>query len=145
MLNLKDLTLNIRARVAQVPTMQTMRDLPVDKKIGKQKYGNVKTEIGGIKFDSKAEAKRWTYLAMLQNAKEIKDLELQVPYELIPRQTSSNGKIVRSCSYIADFRYRAKDGRIVVEDVKGAVTPEFRIKRKLMLQVHGVDIVEIKS
>ena len=76
MLNLQDLPLNIRARAAQVPTMQTMRDLPVDKKIGKQKYGNVKTEIGGFKFDSKAEAKRWAYLSMLQKAKEISKANL---------------------------------------------------------------------
>jgi hypothetical protein len=32
------------------------------------------------------------------------------------------------------------DSKTVVEDVKGASTPEYRIKRKLLLQVHGIEV-----
>jgi hypothetical protein len=33
----------------------------------------------------------------------------------------------------------------VVEDVKGAVTAEYRIKRHLMASVHGIEIREIRA
>jgi hypothetical protein len=47
--------------------------------------------------------------------------------------------------YLADFVYLTKEGARVVEDVKGAVTPEFRLKRKLMLHVHKIEVQEVRS
>jgi hypothetical protein len=35
-------------------------------------------------------------------------------------------------------------GQTVVEDVKGMATDVYRIKRKLVLAVHGVDVQEIR-
>ena len=64
--------------------------------------------------------------------------------KLMPPQRPSGGW-ERETKYLADFAYRTKDGTIVVEDVKGAVTPEFRLKRKLMLHVHGIEVQEIRS
>ncbi len=46
---------------------------------------------------------------------------------------------------LADFVYVDANGRQVVEDVKGAVTPEFRLKRKLMLWRHGIEVKEVRS
>ena len=40
-----------------------------------------------------------------------------------------------------DFVYQ-EDGHTVVEDCKGFRTPEYRIKKKLMLWVHGIKIRE---
>ena len=49
----------------------------------------------------------------------------------------------RKCEYIADFVYTDKDGNTIVEDAKGVRTPEYKIKRKLMLYRHGIKIKEV--
>ena len=51
--------------------------LKTKKKKKKSKYKAVKTEINGIKFDSKKEARRYKELKILEKADEIKSLELQ--------------------------------------------------------------------
>lgn len=102
------------------------------------KYNNRLTVVDGITFDSKKEAKRYRELKLLERGKEISELELQVSYELIPKQKGE-----RSVSYIADFRYKDRDGEVVVEDAKGVRTQVFIIKKKLMLWVHGIRIKEV--
>ncbi len=103
----------------------------------KNKYRNTKVTVDGIEFDSKREVKRYTELKLLERTGEISDLQMQVKYELIPKQKGE-----RSCSYIADFVYNEK-GETIVEDTKGMRTPEYVIKRKLMLYIHGIKIKEI--
>ncbi len=136
---------NLQARVAGRRTTAEMRDAPAERAKRGQKYGNTKVVDAGITFDSKAEHKRWQYLVLLQRAREISGLQLQVPFELIPAQVSPSGKKERPTVYLADFVYLTKEGTRVVEDVKGAVTPEFRLKRKLMLHVHGIEVKEVRS
>jgi hypothetical protein len=99
------------------------------------KFGNRKTVVDGITFDSKAEAARYGVLKILQAAGVVANLRLQVPYVL-----TVNG--VKVCRYVADFVY-VLDGREVVEDVKGVKTREYSLKRKLMLAVFGIEIQEI--
>lgn len=137
--------LDLRRRTADRPTAKAMRDAPVERQKRGQKYGNTKVKDGDQVFDSKAEHRRWQYLVLLQRAGEITELRRQVPFELISGQARPSGGRERPTVYIADFVYRAKDGKFVVEDVKGAVTPEFRLKRKLMLWRHGIEIKEIRS
>lgn len=137
--------LDLRQRSAGTRSLADMRDAPAERKKRDQKYGNTKVVDGGLKFDSKAEHKRWQYLALLERAREIRDLRMQVPFELIPAQQAPSGKKERATVYLADFVYVTKEGATVVEDVKGAVTPEFRLKRKLMLQVHGIEVQEVRS
>lgn len=105
------------------------------------KYGNRKTEIDGILFDSKKEASRYLDLKLMQQAGEISDLRMQVKYELVPPQKGET-RNERAISYIADFVYGEK-GKPVVEDVKGHRTKEYIIKRKLMKWVHGIEVKEI--
>lgn len=136
---------DLQARTAGARTPAQMRDAPAEKARRSQKYGNTKVVDGGITFDSKAEHKRWQYLVLLQKAREISDLQLQVPFVLIPAQVAPSGKKERATVYIADFAYVTSAGIRIVEDVKGAVTPEFRLKRKLMLHVHGIEVREIRS
>jgi hypothetical protein len=136
---------NIQARVAGRQSMTHMRDHPAERQKRNQKYGNSKVTDAGITFDSKAEHKRWQYLSMLESAGEILNLRLQVPFVLIPAQVSPSGKKERPTLYLADFVYLDATGAQVVEDVKGAVTPEFRLKRKLMLHVHGIEVKEVRS
>ena len=108
------------------------------------KYRNKKVRIGDLAFDSKKECSRYLELSTLQKAGKIKDLKLQVPFELIPAQRDPETKkvIERACAYVADFVYW-QDGKMVVEDTKGFRTPDYIIKRKLMLWVHGIRISEI--
>ena len=101
------------------------------------KYNNRKmTAPDGQKFDSVKEYHRWGCLRLLERAGAIKDLKRQVKYELIPRIGDQ-----RACTYIADFTYM-EDGKLVVEDVKGIKTDAYKIKKKLMLWVHGIRIKE---
>lgn len=100
------------------------------------KYNAIKTEIDGYVFASRREANRYAELKILEKAGEIKDLELQPVYPCLV-----NGKLV--CKYIADFRYKLSSGREVVEDAKGAKTPVYRLKNKLVNALYGVVIVEV--
>ncbi len=120
----------------------------------KNKYRNKKAEIDGITFDSIKEAKRYEQLKLLEQAGEITNLQRQVKYILIPSQRDIStytktgrekpGKVIeRECAYYADFVYTDKDGTLVVEDTKGMRTSDYKIKRKLMLYVHGIRITEI--
>lgn len=108
------------------------------------KYHSVKLAYDGEIFDSKKELNRYIELIDRLNCGEINTLQRQVKYELIPKMRDENGKAVRACSYKADFTYHDNvTGKDVVEDVKGYRTPEYRIKRKLMLMVHGITVQEV--
>lgn len=119
----------------------------------------------GITFASKEECNRYEYLKAQERAGEIQSLRRQVVYELIPAQYAESGQtysrgahagekkrgrlIERAVSYVADFVY-VRDGKEVVEDVKGYTLTKdsryqiFIIKRKLMLHIHGISVVEVK-
>ena len=113
--------------------------------VGKRsKYSNRKTVVDGEKFDSLAEARRYQQLKLMLQVGEIAGLERQVSYEIIPKQMKYDGSAERACVYKADFSYR-RAGKLIVEDVKGMRTKEYVIKRKLMLHVHGIEIVEVKA
>ena len=108
------------------------------------KYGNQKTIIDGITFDSKKEALRYAELKLLARAGAISALELQKEFELIPTQRIGKKVVERAVIYKADFYYYdRKTGKYVVEDTKGVRTKEYIIKRKLMLYVYGIKIIEI--
>lgn len=107
-----------------------------------QKYRNKKITIDGITFDSRKEANRWMELKLLERAGEITDLQRQVKYELIPSQRIKGKVVERPCKYVADFVYK-ENGKTIVEDTKGVRTEGYIIKRKLMLQVHGIMIREV--
>lgn len=95
------------------------------------KYHNKKTMVDGIKFDSKAEAKRYMELKLLLKAKKIAQLELQPKFELLPKYTNNKGEKIRAIIYKADFSY-CQNGKKIVEDVKGYETKEFKLKKKLL-------------
>ena len=102
------------------------------------KYGNKRTDG----YASKREAKRAAALKIMAASGAITDLREQVPYLLVPKAVDSGGRVIeRAAHYIADFVY-LRDGTEVVEDCKGMRTPEYVLKRKLMLMVHGIRITE---
>jgi hypothetical protein len=81
-------------------------------------------------------------LSLLERAGAIADLQRQVKFELIPSQRVDGKVAERPCTYVADFVYQ-EGGKTVVEDTKGFKTKDYIIKRKLMLQVHGIRIREV--
>lgn len=109
------------------------------------KYNAKKVKVDGIEFDSKKEAQRYRELKVLEKEGHIKELRLQVPYEVIPKQ-GYKGKTIRSTKYVADFVY-IRDGEIIAEDVKGlrhgAAYNLFIVKKKLMLLNYGIFVEEI--
>tara|TARA_R100001015_G_scaffold9844_1_gene3860 strand:- start:871 stop:1245 length:375 start_codon:yes stop_codon:yes gene_type:complete len=106
-------------------------------KRSRSKYGNKKTTIHGITFDSKWESERYLYLKSLEKAGRIKDLELQPRYNILVNDQ-------KICAYVADFKYNKEnaDGiwEHIVEDAKGVETPEFKLKKKLMKAVFDIEI-----
>ena len=108
----------------------------------RSKYGSKKTIVDNIKFDSKWEAERYGQLKAMERAMFIRDLELQVPYDIVVND-------VKICRYFEDFRYKKESNHTitndeyyveVVEDAKGFETPEFKLKKKLMKAVFNIDI-----
>ena len=99
------------------------------------KYGNRRTVVDGLTFDSAKEARRYGELKLLERAGQITALELQPAFRLVV-----NNCLI--CTYKADFTYLDAEKQRIVEDVKGMKTPVYRLKKKLMLAVHGVEIFE---
>ena len=104
------------------------------------KYRNVKSTLDGIVFDSKAEAHRWGELTLLQRAGEISDLKRQVPYMLVPAVRLGT-RMKPAMKLIVDFQYRDQHtGKLVLEDTKGVVTTEFRLKLHLLKDKYGLEV-----
>lgn len=102
------------------------------------KYHAKKVKDGDLVFDSRKEYRRWQELLLLEKAGVIRGLRRQVKYELLPRVP---GKWPRPVAYIADFVYQ-EGKKEVVEDVKGYRTDVYKLKKRLMWVVHGIEIRE---
>lgn len=111
--------------------------------VKQNKYHNKKVVYNGIKFDSIKEKNYYITLKLLEQSGQIKDLELQKEYVLIPK-FEVNGKIYRKTSYFADFTFvSTKDDRIHVVDTKGVKTDVYKLKKKLMIYKYKIEIEEI--
>lgn len=110
----------------------------------RNKYNNCPADRGGIRFDSQKEARRFDQLILLERAGQITDLRMQVDFTLQEAYTDTEGRRVRAIRYKADFTYR-RNGQLVVEDVKSSATKTktYAIKRKLMAERYGINIVEV--
>lgn len=88
------------------------------------KYRNQPVVVDGVRFASKAEAKRDAELQLLCKAGEVMAITRQPRFQLVV-----NG--VKVCTYVGDWQYVEKRGQemfLIVEDRKGALTPAFKIK-----------------
>lgn len=112
--------------------MPTSTKFPVRRR---GKYANEPIYMGGKRFASKLEARRYGELLWLQSRGEVSELRCQVRYRLVV-----NGMLIGT--YVADFVYR-EGGAEIVEDTKGVLTTVYELKRKLMLAVHGITIREV--
>ena len=108
------------------------------------KYGNHRTVVDGYTFDSKAEARRYQELRLMEQAGEIRNLRVHPPYPLYC--PGDDCEIVRVACYVADFDYWDVPGdRFVVEDVKGQRTAIYSLKRKWLRLQAGIEIQEIEA
>jgi len=107
------------------------------------KYFNKKVIVDGIKFDSKLESNRYIFLKDKLKRGEIKDLKLQVKFELLQPIKAENVRLstwktnnIRGMAYIADFSYvLSSTNKLIVEDTKGYPTPEYKVKLKFFIHM----------
>lgn len=96
----------------------------------------------GCSHPSKAEARRCDELHLLERAGEITHLQTQPKFEV-----RING--VKVFTYIADFTYfpqKPEPAGRIVEDVKGVITPIYRLKKKAVEAYYpGLKIVEVRA
>lgn len=114
------------------------------------KYGAKPTVVDGIRFASKAEARRYSELKLLAKAGKIECLELQPVYVLYAPLTTGTvrgalrahaGQLPKVGKYVADFRYYDMEtGALVVEDVKGYDLPLAKWKRKHTEAQYGITV-----
>lgn len=108
------------------------------------KYHATRTIVEGLSFHSKREAARYVELRLLERAGEIRELELQPIFRLFV--VSLDGRVEHECGhYASDFKYlRMDNGEWIVEDVKGMMTPIYRLKKKMVEGIYGIQILETK-
>lgn len=99
----------------------------------RHKYNAVATELDGLRFDSKAEARRYADLKLLQRAGEVVFFLRQVPFDL-----------PGGVKYRVDYCIFWADGRVTFEDVKGMTTPMFTLKKKQVEALYPVEIEVVR-
>ncbi len=108
-------------------------------KARESRYGAIPTQTAdGKKFDSHVEAMYYNRALVLQQAGEVVKIELKVRFEFWV-----NGVLITT--YELDFRITYADGRIEHVDTKSkpTLTPLYKIKKALMLAVHGIELKEV--
>lgn len=89
-------------------------------------------------FASTSEANRYAELKLLERNGVILGLKVQPAYPI-----TINGRKI--CTYRGDFLYRRANGVDVLEDVKGAETDVFKLKKKLVEAIYGIAIAVVKA
>lgn len=106
------------------------------------KYHNKKVQYDEMTFDSKKEYSYYLKYKLMEQAGEIKDLKMQVPFTLI-ETFKLQDKTYRKTIYKADFTFIDKEGKYHVIDVKGVKTDVYKLKKKLMAWKYGIEIEEV--
>ena len=114
----------------------------------RSKYGAVRTTIDNITFASKAEARRYSQLKMLEKAGQIRQLKIQPKYPLVFQVGAGGHRTANVGDYIADFWYLRIERGVeypVIEDVKSkpTMTPVYRLKKKMVEAIYGITITEV--
>ena len=118
----------------------------------RSKFNAKRTRVGNLMFASAKEARRYQELCLLEQAGEIRDLELQPAFDLLASRWSAGWNYPYKVGvWRGDFRYAERrstpGGRerwdVIVEDVKGFKTPVYRLKKKLVEACYGITIREV--
>jgi len=111
-------------------TQDAQNDVDAIASTRRRKYGNKTMLVDNVLFHSQKEAARYAELKLLVAAGTIIGLELQPVFELQSKFTDAWGKTWQPIRYVGDFSYM-EGGTLVVEDTKGFITKDFRLKEKL--------------
>lgn len=103
----------------------------------RSKYGNKKVQADGYTFDSQAEYRHYLELKWRKSVGEICDLKIHPRYKIVV-----SDQLI--CTYVADFEYKDQQLKQHIIDVKGVETGIFKLKRKLMRIVNGLEIELVK-
>ena len=98
----------------------------------KHKFRAIPTELDGIKFASRKEARRYKELRLLEKSGELLFFLRQVPFHL-----PANVK------YVCVFLCFWQDDTVTIEDVKGIKTPLYVLKKKQVEAIYPVKIMEV--
>lgn len=109
----------------------------------RHKYGSKITEVDGIRFHSKKEAKRYQELKLLERAGEIRDLQLQPNFPLNDSNINIKTPTGRTMKYIADFKYITAGGTLIIEDVKGYDNQLGQVKRAVFEAIYKIPVTLI--
>ena len=106
----------------------------------RHKYGAKPQVVDNVKFASKRESLYYLQLKALQKTGRITDLELQPRFPMPPEgmwaTVKGQKELVKVkpgtiCTWIADFKYKTREGKTVIVDVKGMRLPMYKLKRRL--------------
>ncbi len=98
----------------------------------RHKFNAKPTELDGIRFSSKKEAKRYSELKLLQKSSEVLFFIRQVPFHL-----------PANVRYVCDFMVFWTNGEVTIEDVKGMKTDMYIVKKKILEDMYPIKITEI--
>lgn len=101
-------------------------------KYPRHKYNAIKTEIDGIRFDSKKEARYYQDLQLRVRAGEVVFFLRQVPFHLPGGVT-----------YRIDFQEFHADGTVHFVDAKGMKTQMYIAKKKMVEATYPIIIEEV--
>ena len=99
----------------------------------KHKFHAKKTELDGINFGSKLEARWYSIIKDMQENGEVLFFLRQIPFHL-------PGNII----YRADFMIFFTDEHVEIWEAKGFDTPEWKIKKKIVESLYPVEIKVVK-
>jgi hypothetical protein len=119
----------------------SLKDGKIVNKSKSSKFGNVKVEIDGHKFDSRKESEFYGSLKIKKQAGLIKNFKMQVPYNIVVNN-------IHIANYFLDFEVENKDGTIEYIDIKGKdkktnkfiKTGVFALKKRLVEAIYGIKI-----
>lgn len=98
----------------------------------RHKFNAKPTTYDGIKFASKKEQKRYLELQVLKSAGDILFFLRQTPMHL-----------AGGVKYVCDFLIFWSDGTVTFEDVKGMITPMYKLKKKQVEATYPIQITEV--
>lgn len=105
-------------------------NITVKSSSGGNKFHAKKTEVDGVVYDSKREAKHAQQLQALADSGAIQNLQRQVRFTLQDAYINNKGEKIRKIEYVADFVYE-ENGVTVVADSKGCRTDVYKLKKKI--------------
>lgn len=98
----------------------------------RHKYNAIRTEVSGVSFSSKKEAKHYQELLLAQKSGDLLFFLRQTPFHL-----------PGGVRYIVDFVEFWKDGEVRFVDVKGFKTAMYRVKKKLVEASYPIQVMEV--